>query len=107
MFKINDVVTIRAGLSHNRIGSGIIKQISPTGKRLTVLRRNIKTSFYRSSDGTRYVQNPGAGSFGNMLNDYIAIPAPEAEEIVEGVNDLRRVLDAARKRVDNGSDIDG
>jgi 2',3'-cyclic-nucleotide 2'-phosphodiesterase (5'-nucleotidase family) len=72
--KVGQVVKIYAGINKQIVKTGNIVRVSPTGKRLTVITHTGNTTaFYRSTDGSKYVNNPGSGIFGSMLNDYIKI----------------------------------
>jgi hypothetical protein len=72
--QVGDTVVIRTGINSTKRGTGTIAKISKTGKKVVVtLANGVNTDFYRDDrkDGLKdvYINNPGAGIFGHMLND--------------------------------------
>ena len=71
---VGDIVVIRTGLNNLLKTTGNIQTISKNKKRVDVtLASGATTAFYRvdgkSPDPNMYVNNPGSGMFGSMLND--------------------------------------
>jgi hypothetical protein len=77
MLNIGQSVTIVTGLNKHKVYSGTVKRMSPTGKRVVVSRIESGTEyeavFYRQGVETigqmTYVETPGTGKFGSMMNN--------------------------------------
>ena len=77
---VGDIVIVRTGLNREFKATGNISSISKAKKRVGVtLASGITKAFYRSDDNT-YIDSPGAGNFGHMLNDKFLV-----DEIRAGV----------------------
>jgi hypothetical protein len=76
MIQIGQIVQIRSGLNHRVVGGGVVVSISPKGQRVVLKepgRSNIR-SFYRNGQaGTTYINDPGTGQWGHMLNDRFSV----------------------------------
>lgn len=78
MVKQGDAIKV-FNYTRKLIATGSVKSVSPSGKRVLIEYTPFKSShltvsiFYRDdrqgSDQKTYIQTPGAGQFGHMLND--------------------------------------
>lgn len=71
ILELGDVITIRHGQTLNVLTTGNISHLSPTGVRVEVTRADgNKRTFYHQKGTLHYVENPGSGIAGRLLNDF-------------------------------------